>query len=371
MRRSAFPLLLVLVAVCSTAVTVAKPWHWHPSSWTPQLPPAAPSPPEAPGAVLDASDTLIASTLPPATVLSREALGSHRPHPPEASTWSVPAAPLQTSPGEPGGSTAPEGAPPPRGLPGAGMLCALDGGVLNCGACQSDSDCPAGAGCVANRETRRFECLPSECEEDPHCFPGHVCRPVTTGASGPVIRRCVPAGTRGEGEPCDGLFISPEGACQEGLSCHRGVCSRPCRLGDAAGCPEGYACEEGLNGPACFPDCRSRGCAGGQHCKQLNEVDYQCLAAVSGTCPETPCGEGERCNMRLSQSSGVFWCAALCNPLREDSCPAGQVCGIGGPTLSTCYRRCDPSRPESCGDGWQCTTVTEDMTQWGCRPSAP
>ncbi|MDC0711547.1 hypothetical protein POL68_23960 [Stigmatella sp. ncwal1] len=251
------------------------------------------------------------------------------------------------------------------------MLCSFDGGVLHCGACRSDSDCPAGNGCVANRETRRFECLASECEEDAHCFADLVCRPVTTGATGPVIRRCVPAGMRHEGEPCDGLFISQEGACLEGLSCHRGTCSRPCQLQDAASCPEGHVCEEGLNGPACFLDCRSRGCAKGQQCKQLNDAEYQCLSNVEGDCPETPCGDGERCNLRLSQDSGVFWCAPLCNPLHEDSCPAGQVCGIGGPTISTCYRRCDPMALDACGEGWECTTVTEDLTQWGCRPFIP
>jgi hypothetical protein len=72
--------------------------------------------------------------------------------------------------------------------------------------------------------------------------------------------------------------------------------------------------------------------------------------------------------MRLSQGRGVFWCAALCNPLRADSCPAGQVCGMGSATHSTCYTRCDPMEPDACGEGLRCTTVTEDMTQWGCSP---
>ncbi|MFL5348577.1 MAG: hypothetical protein ACJ8AT_27595 [Hyalangium sp.] len=248
------------------------------------------------------------------------------------------------------------------------MRCTSQGGTFQCGACQTDSDCPAGSGCVANRETRRFECQASECEEDAHCFPGLVCRPVTTGATGPVIRRCVPVGTRREGEPCDGLFISQTGACEEGLTCHRGVCSRPCRLGDAASCPQGSACEEGLNGPACFPDCHTTGCPEGQQCKRLSDTEYQCLSEVRGQCPEKPCGAGERCNLRLSQGRGVFWCAALCDPLRADACPAGQICGTGSATVSTCYRRCEPTAPESCGEGWQCTTVTEDMTQWGCSP---
>jgi hypothetical protein len=254
------------------------------------------------------------------------------------------------------------------GLPATGLRCSNEGGFFQCGACRTDSDCPAGRGCVANRETRQLECMESECEEDGHCFPGLVCRRVTTGVTGSIIRRCVAAGQRRLGEACDTLFISQEGACQEGLVCHRGVCSASCRLDDASSCAEGLDCEEGPNGAACFPDCRAQGCPNGQRCKRLHDKDYQCLEQVQGECPETPCAEGEQCNMRLSRGRGVFWCARVCDPLRADSCPADQICGVGGGTVSTCYRRCDPMAPDSCGEGSLCTTITEDMTQWGCRP---
>jgi hypothetical protein len=256
------------------------------------------------------------------------------------------------------------------GLPASGMRCTYDGGVFHCGDCRTDSDCPAGKGCIANRETRRFECMESECEEDAHCFPGFVCRRASRGNTGPIIRRCIPVGERREGEPCDTLFVSTAGACQEGLICHHGVCSVPCRLEDQASCPEGYVCEEGSNGVACFPDCRVRGCPGGQRCKRLNDGDFQCLEQVQGDCPEAPCAEGERCNMQVSRGRGVFWCARLCNPLRADSCPADQICGVGGGEFSTCYRRCDPMDLDSCGAGQQCTTISEDMMQWGCTPTA-
>ena len=73
--------------------------------------------------------------------------------------------------------------------------------------------------------------------------------------------------------------------------------------------------------------------------------------------------------MRLSRDRGVFWCARVCNPLRADSCPAGQVCGMGSATVSTCYRKCDPGDPDSCGEGWDCTSVSEDLALWGCKPS--
>jgi hypothetical protein len=257
------------------------------------------------------------------------------------------------------------------GLPASGLRCSSDGGAFQCGACQTDSDCPAGTGCVANRETRRFECLEPECEEDAHCFPGLVCRRVSRWGTGAVIRRCVPVGVRREGQTCDVQFVSASGACQEGLLCHRGVCSVPCRRGDAASCPQGHACEEDEDGAACFPDCRALGCPGGQRCKLLNNHEYQCLEEVRGECPETPCAQGERCNMRMARGRGVFWCARVCDPLRQDTCPADQLCGIGGGTVSTCYRRCDPMDPDSCGEAAQCTTITEDMSQWGCRPTGP
>src|SRR5262249_47827358 len=107
----------------------------------------------------------------------------------------------------------------PDGLPANAMRCTQDGGILKCGSCSTDSDCQPGQGCVPNRETRRFECMSTECEQDAHCFPGFTCRAVTSGTTGPIIRRCVPVGVRREGETCDSLYTSPTGACGEGLRC--------------------------------------------------------------------------------------------------------------------------------------------------------
>ncbi len=253
----------------------------------------------------------------------------------------------------------------PDGLPVNALRCSKEGG---CGECQTDSDCAAGKACVVHQDTRRFECMASECEGDQDCPGEEVCRAVSPGVSGPVVHQCRPAGVRGRGESCDVLFVSRAGACQRGLVCHRGVCSAPCRMEGSGACPDGFTCEEGLNGAACFPDCRAGGCAAGQVCKRLNDEDYQCLDGVEGQCPEVACGEGERCNMRMSRGSAVFWCARRCDSFREDACPGDQVCGVGGPTESTCYRRCDPTQPEGCGAGFQCSSVTEDMSQFGCTP---
>ena len=256
----------------------------------------------------------------------------------------------------------------PDGLPVSAMRCTRTAEGFDCGSCRVDGDCLAGEGCVANRQTRRFECMASDCEQDVHCFPGSVCRPVTTGATGSVIRRCVPEGLRSQGETCDSLPLSPAGSCREGLRCVSQVCSAPCRLEEPMSCSAGFVCTGGLDGPGCVPDCQRLGCPEGQRCSQVRDNQYQCLVDVQGDCQETPCPEGERCNMRMSRGRAVFWCAAVCNPLRPDSCSEGNVCGMGSTTVSTCFRACDPMDSKACGPGWHCGTVSEDMSVFGCQP---
>lgn len=253
-------------------------------------------------------------------------------------------------------------------LPPGAMDCTIEEGVPRCGECRTDSDCAAGQGCVANRQTRRFECLASECEEDAHCFPGTLCRAVSDGASGTRVRRCVPEGLRAEGERCRTVPVGPEDTCQEGLVCVQQLCGRPCQLEASGSCPSGQRCVEGADGAACYPDCRTTGCTAGETCTRVRGETFQCLESVTGTCNETPCAEGERCNLRMAEGRAAFWCAPRCNPLLPDSCAEGQVCGRGGPTDSTCFQRCEPVAPDSCGPGWRCTSVSEDMTLWGCVP---
>jgi hypothetical protein len=258
----------------------------------------------------------------------------------------------------------------PDGLPAAVTHCEWAGGILRCGSCQTSGDCPPGQGCMINRETRRLECMASECEEDAHCFPGFTCRVLKTGTASTTIRRCVPVGERREGESCDADYISRAGACREGLRCINQVCTVPCRLDDPVSCPSGHTCTDGEDGPGCVPDCEELGCPHGQQCKRLPRGGNRCLSRVSGSCPETPCAEGERCMMDGGRGRGAFWCARVCNPIRPDSCPSGYVCGWAGGTRSACFRRCDHRDPDSCGEGWMCATVAEDLSLWGCRPSA-
>ena len=124
---------------------------------------------------------------------------------------------------------------------------------------RTDSDCPADHGCVANRETRRFECMSSDCEEDVHCFPGFVCRAATLGNTGRVIRRCTPDGVRLEGETCDRGYISRAGSCREGLRCVGGRCAGPCRLDDPEGVRPATASRRTRTVPAAFRIAASSG----------------------------------------------------------------------------------------------------------------
>lgn len=257
----------------------------------------------------------------------------------------------------------------PDGLPLAAMRCRLTEGGMDCGVCRVDGDCPAGQGCVANRQTRRFECMASECSEDAHCQQGTLCRAVTLGNTGSVTRRCTPEGTQGEGEACDSLPVSPAHSCHEGLRCVAQTCTLPCSLDGREGCAPGFMCTEGLNGPGCVADCRRLGCSEGQSCSQVREEDYRCVEKLEGDCFKTPCAAGERCNLRMSrEKKAVLWCAQTCNPLFADACPPGEVCGVGSPTASTCFRQCDPRQLDACGPGWICGTVTEDLSVFGCTP---
>lgn len=248
------------------------------------------------------------------------------------------------------------------------MSCPLEE-AFRCGECTTDSDCPAGRGCVINYAKGVFECADSECEEDDHCFPGSVCRVVAGGAPGPVIRRCLLTGARSGGEPCSRLPATPEEACGEGLLCVNDLCGPPCVPGSREDCPAGYVCENSPRGAACLPDCRKLGCPEGKACEQLGGGVFQCLSLVVDTCDdERPCAQGEHCITRGRKGRAGRFCSAPCEAWKPSSCSEGFVCGVGGPTLSTCYRKCDPRDLGTCPAGWLCTTVTEDLQTWGCLP---
>ncbi|QSQ20912.1 hypothetical protein JY651_37675 [Pyxidicoccus parkwayensis] len=249
------------------------------------------------------------------------------------------------------------------------MNCQFDGGTFRCGECTTDSDCPAGQGCVIDYGKGTFTCAASECEDDSHCFPGSVCRVAAGGAPGPVIRRCLQTGVRLLGEPCSRLPATRDEACEEGLLCINHHCGTPCTPGEAGTCPDGYTCEESPSGAACLPDCRKLGCSSDKQCAPLNGGAFQCLDLVVDECSdEKPCAGGAQCIVRGRGGRAGRFCAAACDSWKVESCGGNQVCGIGGPTGSACYAKCDPQDLDTCPQGWLCTTVTEDLQTWGCLP---
>ncbi|WP_228556639.1 hypothetical protein, partial [Myxococcus sp. AB025B] len=264
----------------------------------------------------------------------------------------------------------PRGDEAARTRPATQLDCSSKGGTFQCGECATDGDCPEREGCVINYDTRRFECAPSECEEDAHCFPGSVCRVAAGELPGPVVRRCLRSGTRQAGQSCSRLPTSPDEACSEGLLCINHHCGAPCEPGVEGSCPEGTACEQSSMGAACLPDCRQTGCTEGRTCAALNGGSFLCLELVVDACSdERPCDAGEHCMVRGGRGgrAGRF-CSSVCESWKSEGCGEGRVCGIGGPTGSTCYQRCDPDRLDSCPNQWICSTVTEDLQSWGCVP---
>lgn len=255
-------------------------------------------------------------------------------------------------------------------LPPTAMDCSFDGG-FRCGDCTHDADCPAGQGCVANRSTRRFECVATECEDDQGCFPGTVCRTVAGSSPGPLIRRCVATGVRHAGQSCLHASAEPASACAEGLVCLASVCRAPCSDGAAQQCPAGQRCiDTQVDGKLCVPDCRAGGCDGTLQCLQVFPGAYECVQVGIDECSDDrPCAQGQDCLVRARGGRAGRFCAAACPSWKGTAaCAEGQVCGRGGPAQSACYRRCDPQDLSSCPAGWICSTVSEDKQTWGCQP---
>lgn len=256
--------------------------------------------------------------------------------------------------------------------PDSRMNCERGDGGFRCGACSHSGECPAGQACVVNVETRLTECAGSECEDDQHCTPGTVCRVSDRTAAGMPVRRCLVSGDRGVGESCVPVPSSATRACREDLICIDGVCGQRCTPGVEGVCPPGSICRESLSGAVtgdgagCVPDCRLSACVGGLRCVTIRPGVHQCLRMMVNECEtDQDCPQAQRCLTEWFGTKGGRYCAAACEPWHTDSCPAGFVCGAGGPAGSSCYREC--GGPNRCPVGFVCKTVTEDLQVWGCR----
>jgi hypothetical protein len=116
--------------------------------------------------------------------------------------------------------------------------------------CVHRADCEAPLGCLPNTRAGRNYCSDSECETDAQCPERLSCVPLWTADDGPLVRYCLPEGVRKEGEPCIEIPSSQEYACEIGLRCANGWCSRSCQLDNPASCPEGFSCADFTPGPA-------------------------------------------------------------------------------------------------------------------------
>lgn len=189
--------------------------------------------------------------------------------------------------------------------------------------CVRRADCDAPLGCLPNVRARRTYCTDSVCETDAQCPERFSCVPLWTVGDGPLVRYCIPAGVRKEGESCIEIPESQESACEPGLRCADGWCGRPCQLDNPASCPEGFSCADFRPGPTCRPTCEGRTCPPGQHC--------------------------------MHDRSGASVCAVVYGP-------DGRICDRG-----SCLKPCDPDGPNMCEEGFRCLRYV-DSQPWACRP---
>ncbi len=232
--------------------------------------------------------------------------------------------------------------------------------------CGVSSECEPPLGCLFQARTGYAHCTDSQCLTDAQCPEGQVCRTLATDEDGPLVRFCVALGMRQEGEGCLKVPGDKGYACAAGLVCggRDGWCSRPCRPGIAAQCPEGFFCADTLPEPVCLPTCEQRACPTGQHCVRFQEGASVCAHVYGPHCQQSPCPEGRECRAhRESLHPGKVWmeCVERCGE-GFPPCGEGKVCDAWH-----CVPPCDPLGPEVCNEGYYCDRRTESRP-FSCQP---
>jgi hypothetical protein len=227
--------------------------------------------------------------------------------------------------------------------------------------------CEPPLGCLFDVRYSRSSCTDSECLTDEQCLEGEVCRRLATRGDGPQVRRCIPVGVRQEGEGCIDLPDDKQSACAGPLLCSGRIeewCARPCRLGDAKGCPEGFFCADTLPQPACLPSCAKRGCPPDQQCISFSEGASVCAHVYGPQCQQTPCAHGLKCSVTDDPPHpGTVWMECV-EPCGEGASP----CGVGKVCDGWhCLPACDPHGPEVCAEGYHCTRRGEHKP-YSCQP---
>ncbi|ADO75949.1 uncharacterized protein STAUR_8194 [Stigmatella aurantiaca DW4/3-1] len=193
-----------------------------------------------------------------------------------------------------------------------------------------------------------------------------MCGTLATEDPGPLVRLCIPLGVRQEGEGCFKVSADQKGACAAGLLCggRDHWCSRPCRLGTPAACPEGFFCADTPPQPLCLPTCEKRGCAPGEQCIQFGDGASICAHVYGTDCQQSPCPEGQRCTVRTDPPQpGKAWmrCVAECGQ-DHPPCADGMVCDDW-----QCVPRCDPQGSAVCAEGFRCRQPWPDAP-FACHP---
>jgi hypothetical protein len=232
--------------------------------------------------------------------------------------------------------------------------------------CRSSTECEPPLGCLHEYRYRRQYCTDSQCTMDAHCPEGQVCLKLATDKAGPLVRICIPMGVRQEGESCFKVPRDQKGACAPGLLCAgmNGWCSRPCRLGAPAECPEGFFCADTTPQPACLPTCEGRSCPANEQCIQLEEGSSTCVYVYGTNCQQSPCPENRRCNVFLEPPQprrAWLECIERCGK-DLPPCGAGKFCDD-----YQCVVACDPEGPDICPEGFRCQQPWTDLP-FGCHP---
>jgi hypothetical protein len=237
--------------------------------------------------------------------------------------------------------------------------------------CMRQEDCEPPLGCVPGFDGREGLCSASWCLTDVQCAEqGMVCRTLSTLGNGPLIRACVWPGKRKEGEACSQQrWDSPQRACAQELVCHQGWCGRRCQPDDASTCPEGFFCQEGLDGASCLPTCAGRTCPEGQQCLHLTGGVSVCATVRGENCIEHACAPGESCLATdpLRTPSGLaLWqrCARSCGQGKEP-CPEGLSCIEG-----ICRNRCAAEGPSACTPHETCYIPPGVIPSGVCLPAS-
>ncbi|PTL81346.1 hypothetical protein [Vitiosangium sp. GDMCC 1.1324] len=231
--------------------------------------------------------------------------------------------------------------------------------------CGGAKECQPPLACFVNGRTMWVYCTDSKCMTDQQCTEEMACRTVKTLGNGPAIRHCTLVGGQKEGDTCFEMPPSRDTACERELLCQGSRCGRPCRLDEPASCPEGFFCQEGLNGPSCVPTCEGRACPEGQECVRLDEGVSICAQVYGQNCQRTPCPDGQKCVVENPYNHPrEVWgtCLIYCDEANPASCPEGFVCDIGA-----CRKSCDPAVPNVCGPHYKCYRYSEKYA-WTCDP---